>query len=202
MNAAMTGLTEAVRKNGQSVSEPCPEEMRVGKPEPCAPIKNSDDWDFTFNEYAGTIDPAYRTLLKTARQSATAVMATASHEQQSATLTVPSHAGHSERSAEDREESWKRRFRSLQTVVPGARNIRSREQHGTARADHDMYGTSVCTPSAVSGLCIGVVTVDRKKLSGCEVHQLPCICDVSLFAAPYASAMFFFPLRVLWFALA
>ena len=40
MNAAVTGLTEAVRKMGQSVSKPRPEEMRVGKPEPYAPGKD------------------------------------------------------------------------------------------------------------------------------------------------------------------
>ena len=41
--------------------------------------------DFTFNGYAGTLDPAYLALLKTARQSPTVVMATPPHEQQSAT---------------------------------------------------------------------------------------------------------------------
>ena len=49
MNAAVTGLTEAVRTMGQSVSKPRPEDMRVGEPEPYAPGKNFDDWDFTFN---------------------------------------------------------------------------------------------------------------------------------------------------------
>ena len=80
----MLRLTEAVRTMGQLVSKPRPEDMRVGKPEPCAPGKDFDNWDFTFNGYAGTLGPAYPTLLKTARQSATAVMATP-HEQQSAT---------------------------------------------------------------------------------------------------------------------
>ena len=74
MNAAVTGLTEAVRTMEQSVSKPRPEDMRVGKPEPYAPGKDIDDWDFTFNGYAGTLDPAYPTLLKTARQSPTVVM--------------------------------------------------------------------------------------------------------------------------------
>ena len=40
MNAAVTGLTEAVRTMGQSVSKPRPEDMRVGKPEPYAPGKD------------------------------------------------------------------------------------------------------------------------------------------------------------------
>ena len=84
MNAALTGRTEAVRTMGQSVSEPRPEDMKVGKPEPYAPGKDFDD--FTFNGYAGTLDPAYPALLKTARQSLSMVMATPPHEQQSATL--------------------------------------------------------------------------------------------------------------------
>ena len=83
MNAAVSGLAEAVRTMGQSVSK---EDMRVGKPEPYAPGKDFGDWDFTFNGFAGTLDPAYLALLKTARQSPTVVMATPPHEQQSATL--------------------------------------------------------------------------------------------------------------------
>ena len=86
MNAAVTGLTEAVRTMGQSVSKPRPEDMRVGKPEPYALGKDFDDWDFTFNGYAGALDPAYPALLKTARQSLRVVMATPPNEQQSATL--------------------------------------------------------------------------------------------------------------------
>ena len=39
MNAAVTGLTEAVRTMGQSVSKPRSEDMRVGKREPYAPGK-------------------------------------------------------------------------------------------------------------------------------------------------------------------
>ena len=85
MNAAVTGLAEAARTMGQSVSKPCPEDMRVGKPEPYAPGKDVNDSDFTFNGYAGTFDPAYPALLKTARQSPTVVMATPPHGQQSAT---------------------------------------------------------------------------------------------------------------------
>ena len=81
MNAAVSGLTEGVRTMGQR-----PEDMRVGKPEPYAPGKDFDDWDFTFNGYAGTVDPAHPALLKEARQSPTVVMATPPHEQQSATL--------------------------------------------------------------------------------------------------------------------
>ena len=83
MKAAVTGLTEAVRTMEQSVSKPRPEDLRVGKPEPCASVKDFDDWDFTFNGYAGTLHHAYPALLKTARQSPTVVMATPPHERQS-----------------------------------------------------------------------------------------------------------------------
>ena len=47
MNAAVAGLTEAVRTMGQSVSKRRPEDMRVGKPDPYALGKDVDDWDFT-----------------------------------------------------------------------------------------------------------------------------------------------------------
>ena len=79
-------LTDAGSTVGQSVSKPRPEDMRVEKPEPYALDKDFDDWDFTFNGYAGTLDLAFSALLKTARQSPTVVMATPPHEQQSATL--------------------------------------------------------------------------------------------------------------------
>ena len=74
MNAAVPGLPEAVRTMGQSVAKPRPED------------KDFDDWDFTCNGYAGTLDPAYPASLKRARQSPTVVMVTPPHEQQSATL--------------------------------------------------------------------------------------------------------------------
>ena len=64
MNAAVSGLAEAVRTMGQSVSKPRPQDMRVGKPEPYALVKDFDDWDFTFNEGAGTLDLAYPALLR------------------------------------------------------------------------------------------------------------------------------------------
>ena len=113
MNAAVTGLTEAVRTMGQSVSKPRPEDMRVGRPESYAPGKDFDDWDFTFNGYAGTLDPAYPALLNTERQSPTVVMATPPREQKSGTLAVLSHGTHTERRTESREESWKQRFAKL-----------------------------------------------------------------------------------------
>ena len=117
MNAAVSGLAEAVRTMGH---------------------KDVDDWDFTFNGYEGTPDPAYLALLKTARQSPTVVMANPPHEQQSATFAVPTHHAHTERSTESSEKSWKQPFRSLQTIVPDVRNDRSGRQHGTIRANHDI----------------------------------------------------------------
>ena len=138
MNAAVTGLAEAVRTMGQSVSKPRPEDMRVGKPEPYALVKDFDDWDFTFNGYAGTLDPAYPALLKTARRSPTVVMATPPHEQQSATLLYLLTMLTQKRSTESGEKSWKQRFRSLQTTVPNVRNVRSGKQHGTIRANYDI----------------------------------------------------------------
>ena len=86
MNAAKSGLAEAVRTMGQSVSKPRPEDMTVGEPEPYAPGRDFDDWDFTFNGYAGALGAAHPALLKTARQSPTVVMATQPHEQQTAAL--------------------------------------------------------------------------------------------------------------------
>ena len=62
-SSTVTNAAEAVRTMGQSVSKPRPEDMRVGKPEPFASVKNSDDWYFTFNPYAGTL-PAYPAMLK------------------------------------------------------------------------------------------------------------------------------------------
>ena len=138
MNAAVSGLAEAVRTMGQSVSKPRPEDMRVGKPEPFVPSKDFDDWDFTFNGYAGTLDPAYPALLKTARQSPTVVMATPPHEQQSATFLYLLTMLTQKRSTESGEESWQQRFQSLQTTVPDVRNVRSGRQRGTIRANHDI----------------------------------------------------------------
>ena len=60
--------------------------MRSREARACVPGKDFDDWDITFNGYAGTLDSAYPSLLKAARQSSTAVIATAPHEHQSATL--------------------------------------------------------------------------------------------------------------------
>ena len=56
------------------------------EPEPYVPSKDFDDWDFTFNGYAGTLDLAYPALLKAARQSTTVVTGTPPLGQRPATL--------------------------------------------------------------------------------------------------------------------
>ena len=138
MNTAVSQLAEAMRTMGQSVSKPRPEDTRVGKPKPYAPGKDFDDWDFTFNGYAGTLDPAYLALLKTARQSTTVVMATPPHEEQSATLlyllTMLTQKG-ARKVVRKAENNC---FRSLQTIVLDVRNVRSGRLHGTIRANHDI----------------------------------------------------------------
>ena len=130
MNAAVTGLAEAVRTMGQSVSKPRPEDMRVGKLEPHAPGKDFDDRDFTFNGYAGTLDPAYPALLKTARQSPIVVMATPPHD----LLTMLTQKGARKVVRKARNNG----FRSLQTTVLDVRNVRSVRQHGTIPANYDV----------------------------------------------------------------
>ena len=112
--------------------------MRVGKPEPYAPGKDFDDWNFTFNGYAGTLDPAYPALLKTLRQSPTVVMATPPHEQQSATLlyllTMLTQKG----ARKVVRKAGNNGFEAYRTIVPDVRNVRSGRQHGTTRANHDL----------------------------------------------------------------
>ena len=124
MNAAVTGLTEAVRTMGQSVSKPRPEDMRVGKPEPYAPGKDFDDWDFTFNEYAGTLDPAHPALLKTARQSPTVAMATPPHEQQKGARKVVRKAGNG--------------FEAYRQLCLMYGTSDQERQHGTIRVNYDI----------------------------------------------------------------
>ena len=64
MNAAVTGLTDAVRTMAQSVSIPPERTCEFARPEPYAPGKDFDDRDFTFNGYAGRLDLANPALLK------------------------------------------------------------------------------------------------------------------------------------------
>ena len=135
MNAAVTGLAEAVRTMGQSVSKPRPEDMRLGKPEPYVPGKDFDDWDFTFNGYAGSCLPCLAEDSETITNSGDGDSTTRTAV---CNIAVPSHDAHTERSTESGEKSWKQRFRSLQTIVPDVRNVRSGRQHVTFRANHDL----------------------------------------------------------------
>ena len=114
MNAAVSGLAEAVRTMGQSVSKPRPEDMRVGKPEPYALGKDFDDWDFTFNGYA-------RSCLSCLAENSETIANSGDGDSTTRTavcnIAVPPHDAHTERSTESGEKSWKQRFRSLQTTL-------------------------------------------------------------------------------------
>ena len=110
MNAAVTGLTEAVRTMGQSVSKPRPEDLRVGKPEPYALGKDFDDWDFTFNGYAGTLYPAC--LAENSETITNSGCGNSTTRTAVCNLAGPSYDAHTERSTESGEESWKQLFRS------------------------------------------------------------------------------------------
>ena len=138
MKAAVSGLTEAVRTVGQSVSKPRPEDMRVGKPEPYAPGKDFDDWDFTFNGYVGALDPACPALLTTARQSPTVVMATPQHEQQSATLlyllTMLTQKG----ARKVVRKAGNNGFEACRQLCLMHGTSRSGRQHGIGCANHDL----------------------------------------------------------------
>ena len=67
---------DRTHRSRENDGKPRPEDMRVGKLEPYALGKDFDDWDFTFNGYAGTLDHAYPAVLKAARQTPTVVMGT------------------------------------------------------------------------------------------------------------------------------
>ena len=62
MNAAVTGLTDAVSESNESFGEKKKRVQRIresrSQTEPYALGKDFDDWDFTFNGCAGTLDPA------------------------------------------------------------------------------------------------------------------------------------------------
>ena len=96
MNAVVSGLAEAVRTMGQSVSKPRPEDMIIGKPEPYSPGKDFDDWDFTFNGYAGTLDPAYPALLKNSETIADSGDGDCTSRIAICNIAVPPHDAHTE----------------------------------------------------------------------------------------------------------
>ena len=138
MNAAVTGLAEAVRTVGQSVSQPRPEDMRVGKPEPYAPGKDFDGWGLHVQLIRGYA----RSCLSCLAEDSETITNSGDGDSTTRTavwnIAVPLHGAHTERSTESGEESWKQRFRNLQTTVRDVRNVRSGRQHGTIRADHDI----------------------------------------------------------------
>ena len=73
--------------------------------------------DFTFNGYAGTLDPTYLALLKTARQSPKVVMATPPRTAV-CNIAVPPHDAHTETITVSGEKTWKQRFRSVRVFLP------------------------------------------------------------------------------------
>ena len=99
--------------------------------------KDFDDWDFSVNEFAGMLDPAYPSLLKAAKLSTTTELRTAPNEPQSA-VAVFSHEAHAKRSTEDCEESWREpveAYRQL-CLLHGTSNPCG--WHRAVRADHDI----------------------------------------------------------------
>ena len=134
MNSAVSGLAEAARTMGQSVSKPRPEDMRVGKPEPYAPGR--------LGLYIQRICGYARSCLSCLVENSETITNSGDGDSTTRTavcnIAVPSHDAHTERSTESREESWKRWFRSLQTTVLDVRTVRSGRQHGTLRANHDI----------------------------------------------------------------
>ena len=135
MNASVTGLQETVRRMGQSVSKPRPEDMRVGKPEPSALGKDFDDWDFKIQRICEYALSCFAENSETVTNSGDGDSTTRTAV---CNIAVPPRDAHTERNTESGEESWKQRFRSLQTLVPDVRNVRSRRQHKTCRANHDI----------------------------------------------------------------
>ena len=104
--------------------------MRVGKPEPYAPVKDFDDWDFTFEGYAGTLDPTFRAKLKKSETITNSGDGDSTTRTAVCNIAVLLHDARTEWSTDSGEKSWKQRFRSLQTTVPDVRNVRSGRQHG------------------------------------------------------------------------
>ena len=138
MNAAVTGLTEAVRTMGQSVSKPRPQDTRDGMPEPYAPGKDFDDWDFYVQRIRGYARSCLSCLAENSETITNSGDGDSTRRTAVSNLAVPTHDAHTERSTESREKSWKQLFRSLQTTMPDVRNVRSGRQHGTVRANYDI----------------------------------------------------------------
>ena len=151
MNAAVSGLAEAVRTMGRSVSEPRPGSVGVGKPEPYAPGK--DFWRLGFQ----STDTRVRSILPcwghrdNLQQWWWRLHHTNSSLQHCCTSSRCSHW-----STESCKKSWEQRFRSLHTSVHDVRNVRSGRQHKIIRASHDLRVWSQCgerggPPERISG---------------------------------------------------
>ena len=108
--------------------------MRVGKPEPYAPGKDFDE-DFTqlTRGYARSCLSSHGVNSETISKSGDGDSTTRTAV---CNIAVPTHDAHTEGNTESGEESWKQRFRSLQTTVPDVRNVRSGRQQGTVRVNH------------------------------------------------------------------
>ena len=112
MNAAVSGLAEAVRTTGQSVSKPRPEDMRVGKPEPYAPGK-----DLTTGISHSTDTRVRLILLILLAEDSETITNSGDGDSTTRTavrnIAVPPHEAHTERSTESGEKSWKQQFSKL-----------------------------------------------------------------------------------------
>ena len=128
MNAAVSGLTEAVRTMGQSVSKPRREDVGGGKPEPYAPGKDFDDWDSHTQRIRGYARSCLSCLAENSETITNSGDGDSTTQTAVCNIAVPPHDAHTERSTESGEKSWKQRFRSLQTTVPDVRNVRSGRQ--------------------------------------------------------------------------
>ena len=94
---------------GQSVTRPRPEDIKVGKPEPYMPGKDFDDWDFTFNGYAGKLDPTYETVNDSGDGNSTTRTAVRD-------IAVSAHDAHTETSPESRRTSSDPEWKTWKTV--------------------------------------------------------------------------------------
>ena len=70
----------------------------VGKPEPYAPGKHFDDWDFTFNGHAGTLDPAYPASAENSETITNSGGGDSTTRTAISNLAVLTHDAHTERS--------------------------------------------------------------------------------------------------------
>ena len=128
MNASLTGLTEAVRTMGQSVSKARQRTWESG----------CQSW--THLSKTLTIGTSHSSDMRV--RSILPILPCwkqrDNHQQWWWRILLYLLTMRTQRRTESREESWKQRFRSLQTIVLDVRNVRSGRQHGTIRANHDV----------------------------------------------------------------